>query len=54
MYHKWAALTDPEEGGTDPKGFLQCDIAITGRDAAKPAPDVPSHPEDIEKYDQQK
>ena len=52
MYHKWAALTDPEEVGTDPKGFLQCDIAITGRDAAKPAPDVPSHPEDIEKYDQ--
>ena len=36
FYHKWAVLTDPDDMGGGPKGFLKVDISvITKGDAVK-------------------
>ncbi|ESN93714.1 hypothetical protein HELRODRAFT_180578 [Helobdella robusta] len=34
FYHKWAVLMDPKELDAGPKGYVKCDIAITGKGQA--------------------
>ena len=30
-YHKWALLMDPKDMGEGPKGYIKCDISVTGK-----------------------
>lgn len=31
FYHKWAVLLDPNDVEAGPKGYIKCDITISGR-----------------------
>lgn len=31
FYHKWAVLLDPKDVEAGPKGYIKCDITISGR-----------------------
>ena len=31
FYHKWAALSDPEDITAGCKGYIKCDIAVVGK-----------------------
>lgn len=30
-YHKWAPLIDPRDMAAGPKGYVKCDISVTGK-----------------------
>ena len=43
VYHKWAALApapEDQQMSDEVRGYLQCDISITGKDSSRPAPEV--------------
>lgn len=47
---KWAVLTDPGDIRTGAKGYLKCDISMTGKgDVLKPNPKTSDAEEQIEK-----
>lgn len=47
---KWALLTDPGDIRTGTKGYLKCDISVTGKgDVLKPNPKTSDAEEQIEK-----
>lgn len=47
---KWALLTDPGDIRTGTKGYLKCDISVTGKgDILKTNPKTPDAEEQIEK-----
>lgn len=47
---KWALLTDPGDIRTGTKGYLKCDISVTGKgDVLKPNPKSSDAEEQIEK-----
>ncbi|XP_064639493.1 otoferlin-like isoform X3 [Lineus longissimus] len=31
FYHKWAVLVDPDDGASGVKGYLKCDLSVTGK-----------------------
>ncbi|XP_072931489.1 otoferlin [Epargyreus clarus] len=49
FYHKWALLTDPDDVASGPKGYLKCDISVTGKgDPIKIPPKTDRDEDDIE------
>lgn len=49
IYHKWAVLTESDDPFSETKGYLLCDIYITGKDSAKIITDVSDSSSNIEK-----
>ena len=54
VHHKWAALSpgpEDQQMSDEIRGYLQCDISITGKDSSRPAPEPAKCDEaDFEKY----